>query len=72
MSYDLQLFRIHLGTNNMAPLEPNKSKRAFAIKALAAWEEFLATGMHVTSAEADAWLARLEAGENVKPPRAHN
>ncbi len=40
-------------------------------EATAAWEEYLADGLHVTSSEADAWLARLEAGEDVKPPECH-
>ena len=36
--------------------------------ALAAWSEYQATGRHVTAEEADAWLARLEAGEDAEPP----
>jgi predicted transcriptional regulator len=39
--------------------------------ALAAWAEYQATGLHVTADEADAWLAQLEAGEDVEPPRLH-
>jgi predicted transcriptional regulator len=38
---------------------------------LAAWSEYRATGLHVTEEEADAWLARLEAGEEVEPPPPH-
>ncbi len=38
---------------------------------LAAWEEYQATGQHVTAEEADAWLARLEAGEDADPPTPH-
>ena len=40
--------------------------------ALAAWAEYKATGHHVTGDEADAWLARLEAGEDVDPPSTHD
>ncbi|OHC82489.1 MAG: CopG family transcriptional regulator [Rhodospirillales bacterium RIFCSPLOWO2_12_FULL_67_15] len=36
--------------------------------ALAAWSEYRATGRHVAADEADAWLKRLEAGEDAKPP----
>ncbi|MGH6931780.1 MAG: CopG family ribbon-helix-helix protein [Dongiaceae bacterium] len=36
--------------------------------AVAAWAEYQATGAHVTADDADAWLARLEAGKNAKPP----
>ena len=39
--------------------------------ALAAWDSYQATGVHVTADEADAWLARLEAGEDVEPPECH-
>ena len=39
--------------------------------ALAAWAEYEASGFHVTAEEADAWLARLEAGEEAAPPPAH-
>jgi predicted transcriptional regulator len=39
--------------------------------ALAAWNEYQATGLHVTAEEADAWLARLEAGEDAEPPLPH-
>jgi predicted transcriptional regulator len=39
--------------------------------ALAAWRAYAATGLHVTEDEADAWLARLEAGEDAPPPECH-
>ncbi len=39
--------------------------------ALAAWAAYQATGKHVTAAEAEAWLARIEAGEDAEPPAAH-
>lgn len=39
--------------------------------ALAAWSEYQSTGLHVTAEEADAWLARLEAGEDAEPPTPH-
>ena len=42
--------------------------------ALAAWDHFQFTGLHVTAAEADAWLARLEAGgedEETGAPECH-
>jgi len=40
--------------------------------ALTAWSEYQATGRHVTQKEADAWLRRLEAGEDVEPPEPHD
>ena len=39
--------------------------------ALAAWAEYRATGLLATAEEADAWLAKLEAGENAKAPECH-
>jgi predicted transcriptional regulator len=39
--------------------------------AQAAWDEYQSSGRHVTAAEADAWLARLEAGEDAEPPEPH-
>jgi len=39
--------------------------------ALAAWAEYRATGLHVTAEEADAWLAKLEAGKDAAPPKCH-
>jgi predicted transcriptional regulator len=40
-------------------------------EALAVWEDYQATGLHVTAAEADAWLAKLETGEDAEPPECH-
>jgi len=39
--------------------------------ALDAWTEYQETGLHLTGAEVDAWLARLEAGEDADPPPPH-
>lgn len=39
--------------------------------ALAAWRDYQSSGLHVTADEADAWLARLEAGEDVDAPECH-
>lgn len=37
-----------------------------------AWSEYQATGLHVTAEEADAWLAKLEAGGEADPPACHD
>ncbi len=39
--------------------------------AMAAHENYLQTGLHVTSAEADIWLEKLAQGENAEPPKCH-
>ena len=56
----------------MEYVEREERRDQLRLDALAAWDDYQTTGKHVTSSEADAWLARLEAGENVKPPRAHD
>ena len=39
--------------------------------ARAAWEHYQTTGLHVSAGEADAWLAKLEAGEDAAAPPCH-
>lgn len=39
--------------------------------ALAAWEAYQTTGLHLTAKEADDWLAKLEAGGRVPAPKCH-
>jgi predicted transcriptional regulator len=36
-----------------------------------AWDHYATTGLHVSGEEADAWLAKLENGQNVEPPECH-
>jgi hypothetical protein len=38
---------------------------------LVAWENYKRTGLHATFEEVDAWLERLEKGEDVLPPTPH-
>ncbi len=40
--------------------------------ALAAWNHYQTTGLHATAEEADAWLAKLEAGEDAGAPECHD
>lgn len=39
--------------------------------ALAAWNHYQTTGLHLTADEADAWLAKLEKGGSAKAPKCH-
>jgi predicted transcriptional regulator len=41
-------------------------------QALDAWHEYEITGMHVTAVEADAWLAKLEAGDVTDAPECRD
>jgi predicted transcriptional regulator len=53
-------------------IEREECREQLRQDALAAWAEYQATGRHVTADEADAWLARLEAGEDTEPPLPHD
>ena len=48
-----------------------EKREQFRQDALAAWDAYQATGLHATAAEADAWLAKLETGEQAEAPECH-
>lgn len=52
-------------------VEREEKREAFKQDALRAWEEFQQTGAHLTLEEADAWLAKMEAGEDPELPQCH-
>ncbi len=52
-------------------IEREEASERFKDDALAAWSGYQQSGEHITAEEADAWLARLEAGEDVPPPAPH-
>jgi len=52
-------------------VDREEKREAFRQDGLRAWEAYQATGLHVTHAEADAWLEQLEAGNDQEPPQCH-
>jgi predicted transcriptional regulator len=52
-------------------LTREEARERLLAEAQAAWDGYEATGLHVTGEEVDAWLARLEAGEQADPPACH-
>lgn len=52
-------------------VEREEAKERVRQDAMRAWEAYQENGQHLTFEEADAWLARLEAGEDVEPPECH-
>ena len=52
-------------------IEREEASERFKADAVAAWSAYELSGEHITAEEADAWLARLEAGEDVPPPAPH-
>ena len=52
-------------------VDREEKREAFRQDTLKAWEEYRATGLHVTADEADVWLAQLEQGNDIEPPTYH-
>jgi predicted transcriptional regulator len=52
-------------------VEREEERERLRTETLQRWHEFETTGLHLTGEEADAWLAKLEAGEDVDPPECH-
>lgn len=52
-------------------VEREEKREALKQDALRAWEEYQRTGLHLTLEEADAWLAKLEAGEDAELLKCH-
>ena len=50
-------------------VEREEKREQFRRDALAAWDHYQTTGLHATAEEADAWLAKLEAGKVATPPK---
>lgn len=53
-------------------VEREEKREAFKQDAIRAWEAYQETGLHLTMEEADAWLAKLEAGEDAEMPKCHD
>ena len=52
-------------------VEREEKRESFRQDAIRAWADYQATGAHLTQSEADDWLARLVAGQDVDPPECH-
>ena len=52
-------------------VDREEKREAVRQDAIAAWDEYQLTGLHVSMPEADAWLAKLEDGQDVEPPASH-
>ena len=53
-------------------VEREEKREQFRQDALAAWAHYQTTGLHLTAQEADAWLAKLDAGKRAAPPKCHD
>ena len=52
-------------------VEREEKRERLRQEALAAWNHYQTTGLHISAEEADAWLAKLEAGKVTAPPECH-
>ena len=52
-------------------VDREEKRESFRQEGLRAWNAYQANGLHVTLEEADRWLAKLEAGDDVAPPECH-
>ncbi|MBW6495230.1 MAG: ribbon-helix-helix protein, CopG family [Burkholderiaceae bacterium] len=52
-------------------VEREERRESFRQDGLRAWQEYQATGLHVCAEEADGWLAKLEQGQDIEPPKPH-
>jgi len=52
-------------------VEREEEREQLRQDALAAWADYQTTGLHLTGKEADAWLAKLEAGKRTAIPKCH-
>ena len=50
-------------------VEREEKREQFRQDALAAWNHYQTTGLHLTAEEADVWLAKLEVGKVASPPK---
>ncbi|MDG2520607.1 CopG family ribbon-helix-helix protein [Caulobacter segnis] len=52
-------------------VDREEKREAFRQDAMRAWASYQETGLHLTLEEADAWLAKLEKGEDAESPKCH-
>ncbi len=52
-------------------VDREEKREAFRRDGIKAWNEYQASGLHATFEEADAWLAKLEAGQDEDLPECH-
>jgi len=53
-------------------VDREEKREALRQDALRAWEAWQLSGQHLPHAEAEAWLAELEAGQDVEPPECRD
>lgn len=49
-------------------IDREEKRESFKQEALAAWEHYQTTGLHLTMQDMDTWMDKLDAGQDVAPP----
>ena len=52
-------------------VEREEKREQLRQDAVAAWDEYRTTGLHLAAEEADAWLSKLAAGKRAAIPKCH-
>jgi len=52
-------------------VERREKREKFLKDGVASWEDYQATGLHITGIEVDTWLDKLDAGEDAELPECH-
>jgi predicted transcriptional regulator len=52
-------------------LDREEKREALRQDAMRAWEDYQATGLHVTFEEGESWLAKLADSQSAEPPACH-
>jgi predicted transcriptional regulator len=52
-------------------VEREEKRESFRQDAIKTWDEYQASRLRATLEEADAWLAKLEAGQDIEPPECY-
>lgn len=53
-------------------VDREEKRQSFRDDAQKAWEDYQATGLHLTAEEADLWLQQLAEGNDAEPPACHD
>ena len=53
-------------------VDREEKKLSFREDARKAWDDYQATGLHLTAEEADRWLEKLADGDDAEPPACHD
>jgi predicted transcriptional regulator len=48
-----------------------EKREQFRLDTLGSWEDYQATGLHVSQDEMETWISQLEAGDDTLPPKCH-